>query len=38
MKGFFRVRICPCCGQPTCVRNDAEKYFKKVDEDAEEHR
>lgn len=21
------VRICPCCGQPMCDHNDAEKYF-----------
>lgn len=29
MKGSFRVRVCPCCGQPTCVRNDAERFFNK---------
>ena len=27
-----QVKICPCCGQPTCERNDAEKYFKPKNE------
>lgn len=27
------VRTCPCCGQPVNSRNDAEKYFKPVEEE-----
>lgn len=32
----LRVAHCPTCGQPCNTRNDAEKYFKKKDDDDNE--
>jgi len=29
-----KVLICPLCGQPVNVRNNAEKYFPKKQEDS----